>query len=52
MGIIHETTINGEKAFVVYLDANFKPVDESKAILIKVVFENGKRLFLQANKSR
>jgi hypothetical protein len=45
--MIHEATIHGKKAIVVYLDDNFVPVDgPDKARLLKVTFENGDRMYL------
>ncbi len=39
--MIKRETIEGRDATVVYLDRKFRPVDEDKAELIKVIFDNG-----------
>jgi len=43
--MIERTVIMGKPATVAYLDGDFAPVNREAAILVKVIFDDGKVLF-------
>lgn len=51
--MIEKQTIEGRPALVAYLDDDFEPVDQDKATLVKVVFDDpeGGVLFLTPAKA-
>jgi len=44
--MIERAEVNGQKATVVYLSEAFEPVDRERADLIKVIFDDGRIVFL------
>lgn len=44
--MIERVTIDGEEASAIYLNSGFEPVDKSEATLVKLLFDNGKIMFM------
>lgn len=44
--MIERVTIDGEEAFAAYVNNQFEPVDKDQATIVKVIFDNGKVMFL------
>ena len=44
--MIERVTIDGEEAYAAYVNKDFEPVDKDKATLVKLIFDNGKVMFM------
>jgi hypothetical protein len=44
--MIEQTQIDGQTATVAYLNDDMEPVDKDAATLVKVIFEDGRRVFM------
>ena len=44
--MIERVTIDGEEAYAAYVNKDFEPVDKDKATLVKLIFDNGKVMFV------
>ena len=50
--MIEHQMIDGRNALVVYMNEKFEPSEKDSAVLIKVIFENGERIFLTPGKNQ
>jgi len=47
--MIKRETIDGKEAWAAYLTRDMEPADEDEAELIKLIFDDGKVMFLMAS---